>query len=69
MDKKESDSASIYAYYNKLTTNNIVTGHNSRVSGTMMHQLQHIQEYNLGQTTCEYSKCKNPESDERSARS
>ena len=61
VDKKESDSASIYAYYNKYTANNIVTGHNSRVSGTMMHQLQHIQEYNLGKTTCEYSKCKNPD--------
>lgn len=61
LDKKTSESGSIYAFYNKLTKNNVITGHNSRVSGTMFHQLHHIQEFNLGNATCAYSKCKTPD--------
>lgn len=58
---KKSDSASVYAYFNQFLKNNTITAHNARVSGTMFHQLHHIQEYNLGKTTCAYSKCKNPD--------
>lgn len=57
LNKDKTDSGSIYAFYSKYTTNNVVTGHNSRVSQTMFHPLHHIQEYNMGSATCAYEKC------------
>ncbi len=58
IDKEKSDSAALYPYYNQLTQNIVITGHNARVSGTMLHQLHHIQEYNLGNTKCAGRNCK-----------
>ncbi|HWQ58666.1 MAG TPA: hypothetical protein VN540_06565 [Clostridia bacterium] len=57
-DKKETDSGSIYAYYYGVPElkNTVVTGHNSRPSGSMFHQLHHIQEFNLGNTNCAQKK-------------
>lgn len=55
-EKKAAESGSIYAYYYGQQKNNVVTGHNSRPSGSMFHQLHHIQEFNLGKTTCDHKK-------------
>lgn len=55
--KDKSESASFYAYFSKYLQNNAFTAHNSRKSGTMFHQLHHIQEYNLGKTNCEAKDC------------
>ena len=55
-EKKSSESASIYAYYYNYQQNNVVTGHNSRPSGSMFHQLHHIQEFNLGESNCVHEK-------------
>ena len=55
-EKKESESASIYAYYYGYSQNNVFTGHNSRPSGSMFHQMHHLQEFNLGETTCMHKK-------------
>lgn len=41
--KKSSDYGCIYTYYNILTRNNTVTGHNMRKSGTMLHELHKLQ--------------------------
>ena len=54
--KEAAESGSIYAYYYGQQKNNVVTGHNSRPSGSMFHQLHHIQEFNLGKTTCDHKK-------------
>lgn len=58
INKEKSSSAALYPYYNQLTQNIVITGHNARVSGTMLHQLHHIQEYNLGNTKCAGRNCK-----------
>lgn len=55
-EKKSADSGSIYSYYHGLGQNVVVTGHNSRPSGSMFHQLHHIQEFNLGETNCAQKK-------------
>lgn len=55
--KDKSESASFYAYFAKYLQNNAFTAHNSRKSGTMYHQLHHVQEYNLGKTACEAKDC------------
>lgn len=57
-DKESADSGSIYAYYygSPERRNTVFTGHNSRPSGTMFHQLHHIQEFNLGNATCAQTK-------------
>lgn len=51
-EKESSESAAIYAYYYGYTKNTVVTGHNSRPSGSMFHQLHHLQEFNVGETNC-----------------
>ena len=57
-DKEKTDSGSIYAYYygSPRLKHTVFTGHNSRPSGTMFHQLHHIQEFNLGNATCAQTK-------------
>lgn len=57
-DKVHDVSGSIYAYYygRPIQKHTVITGHNSRPSGTMFHQLQHIQEFNLGETNCAQKK-------------
>lgn len=54
----KTEAGSIYAYYyGKPAPKNVAfTGHNARPSGTMFHQLHHIQEYNLGQAHCAQKK-------------
>ncbi len=61
LQKEKIESGSIFAFYNQYVQNNVITGHNSRVSGTMFHQLHHVQEYNMGETTCAYAKCTSPD--------
>lgn len=51
-EKEEKEAGSVYAYYYGYGWNNAVTGHNSRPSGSMFHQLHHLQEFNLGETNC-----------------
>ena len=51
-DKEKSESAAIYTYYYGYDKNIVVTGHNSRPSGSMFHQLHHLQEFNVGETNC-----------------
>ena len=53
---KEAESGSIYPYFYNYGQNNVITGHNSRPSGTMFHQLHHLQEFNLGETHCLHKK-------------
>lgn len=57
-EKKASESGSVYAYYygKPALRNTVFTGHNSRPSGSMFHQLHHIQEFNLGKTNCAQTK-------------
>lgn len=57
-EKEATESGSIYAYYYGVPElkNIVVTGHNSRPSGSMFHQLHHIQEFNLGQAKCAETK-------------
>lgn len=55
-DKEKSESASVYSYYYAYGQNNVFTGHNSRPSGSMFHQLHHLQEFNLGEATCVHKK-------------
>ena len=55
----ESDSGSIYAYYNALCRNNVVAGHNARTSKTRFHELHKLQDRILeeaveGKATAEY---------------
>lgn len=54
--KESAESGSIYSYYYGPQKNEAITGHNSRPSGSMFHQLHHIQEYNMGKTTCDHTK-------------
>lgn len=56
-DGTKTDAGSIYTYFNSyFVKNNIVTGHNARVTQTMFHELQHIQEYNNGEKKCLHTK-------------
>ncbi len=41
--KRHSTIGSIYAFYNSYQKNNVIMGHNARVSGTMFHELHKIQ--------------------------
>ncbi len=40
---EKSSPASIYSYWNNQTRNFIISGHNSRTSGTMFHELHKVQ--------------------------
>ena len=54
---EKAASGAVYTYYNAFQKNNCVTAHNSRVSGTMFHELHHVYDYNMGETVCTYRKC------------
>ena len=56
INKQKDSKGSIYSFYSVLTRNNVVTGHNMRTSGTMFHELHHIQEKTLGYSTCQVAK-------------
>ncbi len=47
----------VYPFYNRATKNIIVFGHNLRGSGTIFHQLHHLQEAALGYTRCQSGDC------------
>lgn len=42
--KKKSNNGCIYAYYNMLTKNNTITGHNMRKAGLMLNGLHKLQD-------------------------
>lgn len=44
IDRNEVVRGSIYFYWPELTGNTVITGHNSRSSGTMFHQLHKLQD-------------------------
>lgn len=44
IDRNEVVRGSIYFYWPELTGNTVITGHNSRSSGTMFHQLHKVQD-------------------------
>ena len=48
--KAKSSSGAVYAFYGDMVRNNTITGHNMRVSGTMLHELHYLQEKTLGYT-------------------
>ena len=54
--KEKAESGSVYAYYYGQQHNDVITGHNSRPSGSMFHQLHHIEEFNMGKSNCEEKK-------------
>jgi len=56
IDKKKSLEG-VYPYYNKLTKNIALFGHNLRGSGKGMHALHHMQETALGYSRCQNSSC------------
>ncbi|MBO4849148.1 MAG: sortase [Clostridia bacterium] len=43
IDRKSTVRGSIYFYWSKANKNIVITGHNSRTSGTMFHQLHDLQ--------------------------
>jgi hypothetical protein len=49
--KKSSTAGSICSFYGSPTNNTIITGHNSRQSGTMLHELHKVQENKSSLTT------------------
>ena len=54
IDKKSTGNpgqGSIYAYYDVFTRNNAITGHNSRKSGKMFHDLHKVQDNKENLTT------------------
>lgn len=44
----ESSNGSIYLYYNYPSRNTVITGHNLRKSGTMLHDLHKLQDHYAG---------------------
>lgn len=44
INKKKSNNGSIYAYFDRLTRNNVIAGHNMRKSGVMFHELHKLQD-------------------------
>ena len=64
INMEENSIGSVYSHLNMVSyeeygvsQNLVVAAQNARVSGTLFHQLHHIQEVNLGQTNCAYRKC------------
>lgn len=54
--KEKAESGSVYSYYYGRQHNDVITGHNSRPSGSMFHQLHHIEDFNMGKSNCEEKK-------------
>ena len=54
--KEKAESGSVYSYYYGQQHNDVITGHNSRPSGSMFHQLHHIEDFNMGKSNCEEKK-------------
>ena len=64
INMEQNSVGSVYSHLNKasyeaygVSQNLVVAAANARVSGTMFHQLHHIQEANLGHTNCAYRLC------------
>lgn len=45
IDGKELTRGSLYTYWSKPGKNIVITGHNARTSGTMLHQLHYVQDH------------------------
>lgn len=56
INKKKSNDG-VYPYYNRLTKNIALFGHNLRGSGTGFHALHHMQEAAAGYSRCQSSSC------------
>lgn len=54
---EKAASGAVYTTATEISQNIVVTAHNSRVSGTMFHELHHIYDYNKGESVCTYRKC------------
>ncbi|MBQ9832962.1 MAG: class B sortase [Clostridia bacterium] len=54
IDRKEAVQGSIYLHVNRFANINVISGHNSRKSKTMFHELHHIQARLIGKSKCEY---------------
>ena len=57
VEMEKASSGAVYTMVSKISQNIVVTAHNSRVSGTMFHELHHIYDYNKGESICTYRKC------------
>lgn len=55
---RQKSYSGVYPFYNRATKNIIVFGHNLRGSGTIFHQLHHLQEAALGYTKCQSGDCR-----------
>lgn len=44
INKKKSNSGTVYAYFDKENKNNTITAHNMRKAGDMFHELHHVQD-------------------------
>ncbi|MDL2234974.1 SH3 domain-containing protein [Christensenellaceae bacterium OttesenSCG-928-L17] len=56
INKKKSYDG-VYPYTSRATSNIVVFGHNMRGSGSIFHQLHHLQESAQGYTRCRNSSC------------
>jgi len=64
INMEKNSIGSVYSHLNMasyeeygVSQNLAVAAANARVSGTLFHELHHIQEVNLGNTNCAYRKC------------
>jgi len=55
--RSRSTSYSWFPVYGYKTHNIPVLSHNMRTSGTVYHEIHHLQEADMGYSTCRYSKC------------
>jgi len=62
--REQSNTGSIYSHLNRESyewydtqQNLVIAGANARLSRSMFHELHHVQEANLGGTSCAYSHC------------
>ncbi len=54
---KQKSYEGVYPFYNKLTKNVVIFGHNLRGSGKGFHDLHHMQETALGYSRCQSGSC------------
>ena len=64
INMEENSIGSVYSHLNMasyeahgVSQNLVVAAQNARSSGTLFHELHHIQEVNMGETNCAYRKC------------
>lgn len=54
---RQKSYSGVYPFYSGATKNIVVFGHNLRGSGTIFHQLHHLQEAAMGYTKCQSGDC------------